>query len=64
MKRITKKDWCLITMALYRAARWEETVADSFNVGESYAKERREALDLVKKFEELCDRFHSEHRGR
>lgn len=64
MKKITKEDWCLMMMALYRAARWEESLADSLNVDEAYAKERQDSLALVKKFEELRNRFYSERRGK
>jgi len=62
-KRLTKTDWKLITMALYRAASWERELADSYTDDPMFATEKKESLALEQEFRELRGRFIRETRS-
>jgi hypothetical protein len=62
-KRLSKVDWKLLSMALYRAAEWERELADSYTDDPLFTEEKKESRELEQQFRDLRGRFSREARS-
>lgn len=60
---ITKADWNLISRALYYAARWEESVAESYTNSPDFREDKQRSISNVRNFEALRTRLCDEGRA-